>query len=54
MDHEALDDFMKNKVIIVAIMAMGCEILHYSWAFFMIQAHMNISQSCMQNLEIET
>jgi hypothetical protein len=35
-------------------MVVGCEIFHYSWALLKIKMHINISQSCMQNLKIET
>jgi hypothetical protein len=54
MDHEAFEDFVKGKVIIINIMIMGCENFHYFWALLKIQTHTNISHNCIQNLKIKT
>ena len=48
--HEAFDDAVKNEIIIVAIPAVCCKVLHSFWTFLWVQSHVNITHCGMQNL----
>ena len=48
--HEAFNDPVKNEIIIIAITAVRCEILHSFWALFWVQSHMNITHCGVKDL----
>lgn len=54
LNHKAFDDSVENKIVVIAIPAMGCEILDSFWTLLRVQFHVYVAHCSVHNLDKHT